>query len=120
MNPDKITNVIQSWGIKFDGSFNGLRCEEFLYRIKCLVEETFGGNFEDSVAKNLHVLLTGKAKDWFWRYRKTVVRIDWESFCLDLKRQYKNFRNVYDIREELHNRKQKPTESFESFYDTIS
>lgn len=119
LHPDKVTTIIQSWNVKFEGSSDGLHCEEFLYRIKCLVEETFNGNFDDSVGKNLHVLLTGKAKTWYWRYRKTVPRIVWESFCTELKKQYRDYRTTYDIREELHNRKQKPGESFETFYDAI-
>lgn len=118
MPPDKITTLIQSWHIKFDGSYNGLRCEEFLYRIKCLTEENFNGNFEN-ICRNLHVLLTGKAKEWYWRYRKSVTNVQWESFCSALKYQYKDFRTTFDMREELHNRKQKPTETFEVFYDAI-
>lgn len=119
INPDRITSMIQSWNVKFDGSSKGLRCEEFLYRINVLTVENFNGNFNDTVSKNLHVLLTGKAKDWFWRYHKMVNRIRWDSFCLALKKQYQDFRTTFDIREELHNRKQKSTESFEVFYDAI-
>lgn len=65
LNPDRITSMIQSWNVKFDGSLKGLRCEEFLYRIHVLTVENFNGNFDDTVCKNLHVLLTGKVKDWF-------------------------------------------------------
>lgn len=97
MNPDKITTIIQSWNVKFDGSSDGLTCEEFLYRIKCLVEETFNGNFDDSVGKNLHVMLTGKAKNWYWRYRKSVNRIVWDTFCIEFKRQYKDYRTTFRI-----------------------
>ncbi|KAI8116247.1 hypothetical protein CVS40_11646 [Lucilia cuprina] len=118
-NPSKITSVIQSWNIHFSGSPNSLRCEEFLYRIRCLTEDNFNGNF-DYICNNLHVLLTGKAKDWYWKYHKSVQRIEWDSFCTALKKQYKNYQTTYDIREELHSRKQKPNESFEAFYDAIT
>lgn len=119
MHPDKISNIIQSWHVKYDGSAKGLRCEEFLYRINCLTVENFNGNY-DYICNNLHILLTGKAKDWYWRYHKSVTKIEWEPFCAALKYQYKDFRTSFDIREELHNRKQKPSETFESFYDAIS
>lgn len=32
-------------------------------------------------------MLTGKAKDWFWRYHKMVNRIQWDSFCSNLETQ---------------------------------
>lgn len=118
-NTAKITTTIQSWNIRFDGSSKGLRCEEFLYRIQCLTEENFNGNF-DYICANLHVLLTGKAKDWYWKYHKSVNRIEWDSFCSALKKQYRDYRTTYDIREELHNRKQKVNESFEVFFDAIT
>lgn len=120
LSPDKVTAIIQSWNVKYDGASDGLLCEEFLYRIKCLVEETFNGNFNDTVAKNLHVLLTGKVKTWYWRYRKTVTNIVWDSFCTEFRKQYKDYRTTFDIREELHNRKQKAFEPFETFYDAIN
>lgn len=119
MNPDKVTSTIQSWNVRFDGSLKGLRCEEFIYRISCLTNENFNGNF-DCICRNLHIVLTGKAKEWYWRYHKSIESIDWESFCAAFRRQYKDFRSSFDIREELHSRKQKPNESFESFYDAIN
>lgn len=30
ISPDKITTMIQSWNVKFDGSSKGIRCEEEL------------------------------------------------------------------------------------------
>lgn len=54
LSPDKVTNIIQSWNVRFDGSSNGLRCEEFIYRIPCLTSENFNNNF-DLVCKNLNI-----------------------------------------------------------------
>lgn len=119
LQPDKITSIIQSWNIRFDGSVNGLRCEEFIYRVQVLTRQNFGGNY-NPVEGNLHILLTGKASVWYWRYHQTVDKIDWESFCSALRYQYKDHKTLYDIREEIHNRKQRPNESFDDFYDAIS
>lgn len=118
LNPGKVTTTIQSWNVRFDGSMKGLRCEEFIYRITCLTRENFNGNF-NHICRNLHVLLTGKAKEWYWRYHKSVESIEWEAFCLAFRWQYKDYRTSFDIREELHSRKQKPNESFEAFYDAV-
>ncbi|XP_065356057.1 uncharacterized protein LOC135950441 [Calliphora vicina] len=63
---DKITAIIQNWNIKFDGSTKGLTVEEFLYRVRSLTTENFNGDFS-IICKNLPMLLTGKARDWYWR-----------------------------------------------------
>lgn len=117
-NTDKITSIIQNWGLKFDGS-STIHVEEFLYRVRVLTNDNFNGDF-NIITKNLHILLSGKARDWFWKYHKQVEVVNWNEFCQAIKSQYKDSKSPYDIREEIRNRKQKPGESFDSFYEAIS
>lgn len=79
----------------------------------------FNGDFS-VVCKNMHILLTGKARDWFWRYHKQVESIVWTEFCEALRFQYRDFKSSFDIREEIRNRKQKPNETFDEFFDAIT
>lgn len=116
---DKITSIIQNWNLKFDGSPNGLSVDEFLYRIRSLTAVNFNNNFS-IICKNLHILLSGKARDWFWRYHKLVDNIQWTEFCAAIKYQYKDFKTNFDLREELRNRKMKAGETFDTFYEGIS
>nr|CTR11711.1 unnamed protein product [Calliphora vicina] len=118
LKTDKITAIIQNWNIKFDGSNNGLTVEEFLYRVRSLTTENFSGDF-NIICKHLPMLLTGKARDWYWRYHKQVDRIEWTEFCAALRYQYKNFKSNFDVREEVRNRKMRSGETFEVFYDNI-
>lgn len=83
-----------------------MKCEEFIYRIRALTQETLNYNF-DAVCKYLHIVLAGKAKDWYWRYHKQVNSIEWQPFCAALRHQYKDHRSDFHIREEIRNRKQK-------------
>lgn len=117
--PEKITAIVQNWNVKFDGSSSGLTVDEFLYRIKSLTAEQLDNNFK-VICKNLPVLLTGKAREWYWRYHKQVDSIHWDSFCAALKCQYKDMRSSFDIKEEIRSRKMKPGETFEMFYDAVS
>lgn len=119
IHADKITQVIQNWNLKFDGSSNGLQVEEFLYRVKSLTLDTFNGDFT-IICRNLHILLTGKARDWYWRYHKQVKSVNWKDFCEALRCHYRECKSSFDIREEVRNRKQKPGETFDSFFDAIS
>lgn len=119
MNTEKVTAIIQSWNLRFDGSSAGLNIEEFLYRVRSLTNDHFNGNFTP-ICKNLNILLSGKAKDWYWRYHKRVGNIDWGDFCEAILCQYRDFKSSYDIKEEIRNRKQKPGETFDSYFDAIS
>lgn len=84
-----------------------------------MTRENLNNDFSQ-LCKNLPLLLTGKAQDWYWRYHKQVNQIEWESFCAALKYQYKEFRSNFDIKEEIRSRKMKPNENFEAFYEAIS
>ncbi|XP_073827218.1 uncharacterized protein [Musca autumnalis] len=119
LQPDKITTIIQNWHLKFDGSSTGLTVDEFLYRVTTLTEDTFNGDFS-LICKNLNILLSGKAREWYWRYRKNASPIVWEDFCDSIKFQYRDFKTSFDIREEIRNRKQKLGESFDSFFEAVT
>lgn len=116
---DKVTSIIQSWNLKFDGSSSGLNVEEFLYRVTSLTNDNFSGDFS-VICKNLNTLLTGKAKEWYWRFHKQSPSINWVEFCRAIRSQYKDFKTFFDIREELRNRKQKQNENFDTFFEAIS
>lgn len=117
--PDKISSIIRNWNLEFNGSESGLNVEEFLYRVRILTRDTFNSDF-GLICKNLHILLTGKARDWFWRYHKNGQNIEWEDFCDAIRWQYRDFKSSFDIREEIRNRKQKPGESFDFYFDAVS
>lgn len=119
LGTDRIASIIKNWNLQFDGSAQGLDVEEFLYRVKLLTADNFDEDYT-IVCKHLNVLLTGKAREWFWRYRKQVPSVVWEDFCAAIRYQYKDFKSDSDIREELRNRKQRLGENFESFYDSVS
>lgn len=115
---EKIPSIIRNWNIRFDGTKNGLTVDEFIYRISSMTQQQLNGDFEIT-CNNLQVLLFDKALHWYWRYHKKVNSIKWEDFCVALKCEFKDMRSTYDIREELRNRKMRPGETFESFYDSI-
>lgn len=63
--------------------------------------------------------LTGKAREWYWRFRIENSLITWEDFCLSLKSQYQDFKDDDILMEEIHSRKQKEGESFDLYYESI-
>ncbi|KAI8124706.1 hypothetical protein CVS40_5146 [Lucilia cuprina] len=118
VRPDKISQIISNWRLKFSGNCSSLSVDSFLYRVEALTNQTLGGNF-DLLCKNASALFEGKASDWYWRYHKTVREIKWTDLCLALRRQFRDTRTDMDYRELIRDRKQKPGESFDTFYDSI-
>lgn len=119
IHADKVTSIINNWGLKFDGSSSGLTIDEFLYRVTTLTNENFDSDFR-VICKNLNILLAGKAREWYWRYHKLVQSITWEEFCKAIRGQYKEMKSSFDLREEIRNRKQKPGETYDAFFDALS
>lgn len=118
IRPDRVTFIIQNWNIQFDGSCNRLSVDEFLYRVKTLTKEHLNNNFVH-ICKNLPILLNGKAREWYWRYHKSVESIEWTEFCGALRAQFKDLRSNFDLMESIRSRKMKVGESFDAFYDSI-
>lgn len=116
--PDKVLHIMSNWRIKFTGSSGGLSVENFIYRIESLTLQTLQGNF-DLLCRNASSLFEGKAADWFWRYHRSVSFVSWSDLCRALRQQYSDSRSDVDIRELKRDRKQKPGELFDKFYDSV-
>ncbi|XP_039233794.1 uncharacterized protein LOC120322428 [Drosophila yakuba] len=112
-------DIMQKWGVHFDGSTDGLGVEEFIYRIKALTDKTLGSDFT-SMCKNMHVLFTGKARSWYWRYHKQVDGIVWSNICASLRQHYKDYRSDFMSMELIRARKQKHGEPFSAFYEAVA
>lgn len=112
---DKVPSIIQNWQLKFDGSRDGLHIEEFLYMLRYLTRVTFNNDFS-VICDNFQILLTGKARNWYWRYHKNVEWVEWNSFCEAIRNQYRECKPFFDIREEIRNRKQKASVTFDMFF----
>ncbi|KAM8718301.1 hypothetical protein ACLKA7_001001 [Drosophila subpalustris] len=118
LSPEKVTQMIQNWGVKFDGAPKGQTVQEFLYRVKSLTEDCLQGDFS-IICKNLHVLLVGKARDWYWRFRKEHSEFGWSEFCEAIRSHYQDNKDDDLILEEIRSRKQRDGETFDSLYDDV-
>ncbi|KAM8702310.1 hypothetical protein ACLKA7_004974 [Drosophila subpalustris] len=118
LSPEKVTQMIQNWGVKFDGAPKGQTVQEFLYRVKSLTEDCLQGDFS-IICKNLHVLLVGKARDWYWRFRIEHSEFGWSEFCEAIRSHYQDNKDDDLILEEIRSRKQRDGETFGSLYDNV-
>lgn len=116
--PDKVSQIIYNWKLKFTGGSKSLPVENFIYRVEALTKQTLSGNFT-ILCMNASSLFDDKAADWFWRFHKTFPNFRWNDLCKALKEQYKDSRTDVDLRELIRDRKQKSGEAFDHFYESV-
>lgn len=92
--------------------------DSFIYRIECQVVDTLGGNF-NLLCEHVQSLFTNDAKDWYWRYRRSVERITWTSLCEALRTNFQQHKSDFEIKEQIRSRKQGVTESFDDFRNAV-
>lgn len=118
IQPEKVCSLIQSWHLKFDGSKDGMSTDEFIYRAESLTKQILEGNF-GLLCDNLHVLLTGKASSWFWKFHKRNQHFNWGTFCSELHRKFDDNLSDLDIWEKIRKRRQRDNENFEDYQTSI-
>lgn len=118
LRPDKITQTIANWKLKFSGK-GSLSIDDFLYRVEAVALQTLNGDL-DLLAGFASNLFEGAASEWYWRYHKKVRCVKWQPLCMALKAQFKDSRTDRNIRSEIEQRKQRSSESFDDFYGVIA
>lgn len=118
-NSSKIVSLINSWNIKFDGNSTNFPVSKFIYMITALTNDNLGGNFQ-LLCEHFHILVVGRAREWYWEYRSSVSKIVWEPLCRAMKSYFADHFSDNDIRELIRDRKQMSGESFEDYYSAIT
>lgn len=118
IRPDRISQIMANWKIRFSGK-GPLSVDDFIYRVEALTSQTLDADFQIT-ARYASNLFEGVASDWYWRYHKSVVQLNWVSLCSALRGQFKDARTDRDIRTEIELRKQRHNESFDDFYGVIA
>lgn len=116
--PDKVSQIMLNWRLKFTGNSSSLSVDKFIYRVEALTKQTLNGNFA-VLCGNAGALFEGKANDWFWRFHESCPNFQWRDLCRSLRQQYQDSRTDIDIREMIRDRKQKVNETFDSFYESV-
>lgn len=119
VRPDKVLQTISNWKIKFSGLSNSLSVESFIYRVEALTAQTLYGDFE-LLCNYAGSLFEGKANDWFWRVHQRDPKITWSKLCKALREQFRDSRTDIDFLEIIRDRKQKPNETFDDFYEAVN
>ncbi|XP_046869353.1 uncharacterized protein LOC124461998 [Drosophila willistoni] len=117
LRPDRISQVISSWKLRFNGK-SGISVDEFIYRAEAMTHQALEGNFV-VLSRYVSNLFEGNASEWFWRYHKKVSHIKWLDLCRALREQFKDERTDQHIKAAISKRRQGDKESFDEFYEAI-
>ncbi|XP_033254331.1 uncharacterized protein LOC117193712 isoform X2 [Drosophila miranda] len=114
----KVANLISSWKVQYNGSRNGMPVGKFIYMITALTNDSLRGNFE-VLCEHIHILFSGRASEWFCRYRRTVDRVNWSDLCKSLNSYFLEPLSDDDVRELIRDRKQQISKSFDEFHNGV-
>ena len=111
---------LAEWKVSFDGS-NSSNVGEFLSKVETIAE---GQRITlEHICNNFFLLLKGRAKDWYFRYRKdSNIRnqpVTWLNLRSAIKRQFQHHRNSCEVLKAILERRQGESEPFEDFYHAI-
>lgn len=108
---------IDKWNIVFDGNPDKLYVEDFVFRVEHL-QRHHGCSWKE-VIRDFHRLLRGDAEDWYWLTIDTKPIRGWEDLKEALLQEYRTNRSEYEFMRDLEERKQKPGESLDAFFQAV-
>lgn len=118
LRPDRVSQIIHNWKLKFTGRSGCLSVDNFIYRAEALTNQTLNGNL-GLLCANASLLFEDKALHWFWRFHRSLYSFQWSDLCRALRQQYRDSRTDVDFREMIRDRKQQQGETFDSFYESV-
>lgn len=108
---------IDKWNIVFDGNPEKLYVEDFVFRVEYL--QRYHGCSWKEVIRDFHRLLKGGAEDWYWLTIDTKPIRGWQDLKEALLQEYRTNRSEYEFMRDLEERRQKPGETLDAFFQAI-
>lgn len=105
---------LEKWKISFDGSGS---VSEFLFKVETLSARTKCSS--DHLLSNFHVLLNGKAEQWYWRYTKQTSIITYPLLRHALTKEFGHIETDHEVILKISSRKQLLKESYDDYHTSI-
>lgn len=109
------TNVkIEKWKITYDGSGS---ISDFLFKVETLCARTRCS--DEHLLSNFHVLLEGKAQQWYWLFTKQNRNVTFQTLRHAITKEFGKLETDHEILLKLSSRKQQIKESYDDFHTAI-
>lgn len=105
---------LDKWHINYDGTSS---IGDFLFKVEYMQRSS--GLTDEQMTANVHVLLSGEANKWYWRYLRRKPNARFEEMKAEMHKEFGRPENDIDIYMRLLTRKQGYKESFDEFYNAI-
>ena len=105
------------WGLQFDGNTQNFTIDDFLFRVESLRRD-YNCPWTE-LLKNFHHLLSGRASEWFWNFRRQHPFSDFEDLKNSMIRKFRIHDSDVEIQCKIADRKQKASEPVENFIDSL-
>ncbi|KAI8118509.1 hypothetical protein CVS40_9864 [Lucilia cuprina] len=105
---------LEKWKISYDGSGS---VSDFLFKVDTLRSRAKCS--DEHILSNFHVLLAGKAEQWYWLYTKQNRDVSYPILCSALTREFGHLESDHDIILKISLRKQQYKEVYDDFHTAI-
>lgn len=110
-------SVMSRWTVRYVGGPRDLPIDEFIFRVEDMAASA-GLALEDMVGC-FHVLLSDRAAEWFWGFRRNQRFATWHIFKEAIKKKFSSCDTDEEIRTMMGQRTQKAGERFDDFCRSI-
>lgn len=104
---------MEKWSIKFSGGSKDLPVEEFIFRVEDMAQSSCVRL--DDIISSFHMLLTDRAEEWFWSFRRKQRNATWMQFQTAFKSKFATRQSDAEIMSKMAQRFQQPGEKFDEF-----
>lgn len=107
------SSVMCKWTAKFSGDPNDISADEFLFRVEDMAS-TDNLHFND-MCRSIHVLLSMRAEEWYWSYRRKQRNISWDHFRTAFLKKFATTDTDEEIKSIMSKRAQQAGERFDDY-----
>ncbi|KAI8114969.1 hypothetical protein CVS40_12746 [Lucilia cuprina] len=109
------TNIkLEKWKITYNGSGS---VSDFLFKVETLCARSRCP--DDHLLSNFHVLLEGKAEEWYWLFTKQNRNVTYPLLRQALTKEFGHLESDHDVLLKISLRKQQFKESYDDFHSVI-
>lgn len=101
----------QRWNLSFDGESGDVK--DFVYRLEVMARDDRIP--DETLARCLHMFLSGKASDWYWVYKQNTPNAVWPRMRDAIVSYFSSYESEDETREMIIRRYQGPKETFSDF-----
>lgn len=106
-------SVMSKWTTKFSGGSRDMTADEFIFRVEDMAQSSHLN--VDDMSRSIHVLLSSRAEEWFWGFRRKQRDCSWLQFRTAFLNKFATRDTDEEIRSMMSQRTQLIGERFDDF-----